>query len=313
MPNQQPTPQVEDRMASPAEVAEAQRMMVAIRKLIARFHETRRRNNEMAAGLRRAKVTPDQARMILAQTRDPQLENQAVDALRQYLSVLHGREPSRQEMQHGIPNGTEEQLGLGVWPYVVMVGLGAAGTSVYSYFQAAAERERTAQMAMETPIDRVLRLARENTTALTVAGALGVGAYWYHQRQKGAPAPSEDEAGEEGEALKANPASITDRIKAAFGNKKDAAKENPDIFFRYDLEDFDAGTLRAMAEHLEVTAEERGDAADEADEANEANEDSDEEVEVEAVEETEEPKEEAQEEEAEEAEEETEEDESNES
>jgi hypothetical protein len=285
MPNQQPQQQVEDRMASPAEVAEAQRTMIAIRKLIAQFHDTRRRNNEMAAGLRRAKVTPDQARMILAQTRDPQLESQAVDALRQYLSILHGREPSRQEMQHGIPNGTEQQLGLGVWPYVVMVGLGAAGTSVYSYFQAAAERERTAQMAMETPIDRVLRLARENTTALTVAGALGAGAYWYHQKQKGSPAPSEDEAEE---TPKANPEGITERIKAAFVSKKETAKENPDVFFRYDLEDFDSDTLRKMAEHLEATAEEKCD---------DTEEDNDEEVEVEAVEE---PEEEAQEEEAEE-------------
>jgi hypothetical protein len=304
MPNQQPPTQVEDRTASPAEVAEAQRMMVAIRKLIAQFHETRRRNNEIAAGLRRARVTPDQARMVLAQTRDPQLEAQAVDALRQYLSILHGREPSRQEMQYGIPTGAEQQLGMGVWPYVVMVGLGAAGTSVYSYFQAVAERERTAQMAMETPIDRVMRLARENTTALTIAGALGIGAYWYHTKHKGAPRPDADE-GEETEEPKKNPASITDRIKAAFADKREVAKKNPNVFFRYDLEDFDADTLRKMAEHLETAAEGRGD------------EDEDEEVEVEEVEETEEPKEEApeeEEEEAEEAEEETEaDDESNES
>jgi hypothetical protein len=286
MPNQQPAQQVEDRMATPAEVAEAQRMMVAIRKLIAQFHETRRRNNEIAAGLRRARVTPDQARMILEQTRDAQLENQAVDALRQYLSILHGREPSRQEMQHGIPNGAEQQLGMGIWPYVVMVGLGAAGSSVYSYFQAVAERERTAQMAMETPIDRVLRLARENTTALTIAGALGLGAYWYHQKHREAPRPKKREEAEkeEGEEPKENPASITERLKAAFGNKKEAAKKNPDIFFRYDLEDFDADTLRAMAEHLETAAEEKGD-------------EDDEEIEVEEVEEEAEPGEEAQEEE----------------
>jgi hypothetical protein len=281
--------------------------MVAIRKLIAQFHETRRRNNEIAAGLRRARVTPDQARMILAQTRDPQLENQAVDALRQYLSILHGREPDRQEMQYGIPNGAEQQLGMGVWPYVIMVGLGAAGSSVYSYFQSVAERERTAQMAMETPIDRLMRLAQENTTALTVAGAVGLGAYWYHTKQKEKREHGEGD-GEEGEEPKKNPASITDRLKAAFGSKKEAAKENPDIFFRYDLEDFDADTLRRMADHLEGTAAKCDD-----DEGEEPEEEAEVEEVEEEVEEAEEPEEEAQEEKDEETESETDEDEENES
>ena len=245
--------------------------------------------------------------MILAQTRDPQLENQAVESLRQLLAIVHGREPTRQEMQYGIPNGVEQQLGMGVWPWIVGAGIVSASTATYSYFQAVAERERTAQMAMETPIDRVLRLAQENTTALTVAGAVGLGAYWYHTKQK-EKREHEHGEGEEGEEPKKNPASITDRLKAAFGNKKEAAKENPYIFFRYDMEDFDADTLRKRADHLEG-------AASKCEDDNDDEESEEEDVEVEEVEETaeetQEPEEEAQEEESEEQE--TEEDEENES
>jgi hypothetical protein len=150
-----------------------------VRKEIAKFHDIRRRNNEVAAGLRMGSVPPDQARQIIVQGRDAEKERQAVEQLRQLITIIHGRSPTKEEMQIGIPDGFEAGLGAIQIPAVVAVGLASAGAGVFSVFSYLRAREETIQHQTATPMERLMNAAANNVWAIAAAGAVGLGAVMY--------------------------------------------------------------------------------------------------------------------------------------
>jgi hypothetical protein len=166
-------------IASPQQLAAAQQVLRKVRKEIAKFHEIRRRNNEVAAGLRMGSVPPDQARQIIVQGRDAEKERQAVEQLRQLITIIHGRPPTKEEMQVGIPDGFETGLGVIQIPAVVAVGLASAGAGVFSVFSYLRAREETIQHQTATPMERLMNAAANNVWAIAAAGAVGLGAVMY--------------------------------------------------------------------------------------------------------------------------------------
>jgi hypothetical protein len=175
---QQPQQQGEP-LATPQQIAAAQQVLRKVRKEIAKFHEIRRRNNEVAAGLRQGSVPPDQARQIILQGRDPSKERQAVEQLRQLITIIHGRPPTKEEMQIGIPEGFEAGMGAIQIPAVVAIGLASAGAGVFSVFSYLRAREETIQHQTATPMERMMNAAANNIWAIAAAGAVGLGAVMY--------------------------------------------------------------------------------------------------------------------------------------
>lgn len=165
--------------ASPQQIAAAQQVLKKVRKEIAKFHDIRRRNNEVAAGLRPGSVSPQEAREIIRINRDPAREREAVDRLRQLIGIVLGRDPTSEEMREGLPEGFEASLGMGVWPQVIAVGVAATATGVYSVFNYLSSREETIQLQTATPTERLLNAAANNIWAIAAAGAVGVGALMY--------------------------------------------------------------------------------------------------------------------------------------
>jgi len=169
--------------AASTDVANAQQILKQVRREIAAFHNLRRRNNEVAAGLRMGLVPPMQARQIMAQLREPQKEQEAVAMLRQLIGILAGREPTRQEVQAGLPPGIENSLG--AWPAVVVTGVAATGASVYSIFSYLRAREENIFQQTANPAERMMRRVTDNIWSITALGAVGVLGYMYWKEKAG--------------------------------------------------------------------------------------------------------------------------------
>lgn len=172
------------RMASPQEIADAKLMLEKVRNIVAQFHEIRRKNNERVAGLRPSVMPLGQLQQFVRQQRDPQMEERAVAALRQLISVIHGRDPTRQEIQEGIPNGFEESLGLGAWPALVAVTLASSGAVVYSYFSYLRATEETIQLQSATPFERAVNAISNNIWGIAAVAGAGVFGYYLYQRRQ---------------------------------------------------------------------------------------------------------------------------------
>lgn len=181
MPNL--TPEEANREMTPAEVRQLQDTIKNVRKVIAHFHDTRRRNNERMAGLRAASVYPQQVQQVVQSTRQPEVEAQAVEQLRQFLRVLRGHEPTRQEMQEGIPDGLEQQMGMGLIPFAVGAVAIALGTSVYSVFSYLDSHEERIAQQTATPLERGMRALSDNIWGVAAVGAVVGGVYIYHRTQ----------------------------------------------------------------------------------------------------------------------------------
>jgi hypothetical protein len=181
------------RVASPGEVANAQRVVRDARRAIAQFHELRRRNNEIAAGMRMGAISPDEVRKVMALHRSEDMERKGVGALRRLIRIVLGREPTKQEMQMSLPPGFEESLGMGAWPVVVTTGLVAAGAAVHSIFSYLSTQEENIALQIMTPTERMLYQIRQNLWAVAAVGAVGLAGYlyWKHEHKKSAPAKSE--------------------------------------------------------------------------------------------------------------------------
>lgn len=187
-PIQQPqiptlTPEEANREATPAEIRQLQDAIYKVRKVIARFHDTRRRNNERMAGLRAAKLWPQQVQQIVQATRQPEVEAQAVEQLRQFLRVLRGHEPTRHEMQEGIPEGLEQQMGMGGLPFAVAAVAVSLATSVYSVFSYIDNSEERIARETATPLESGLRALSSNIWGVAAISAVAGGVYIYHKSQ----------------------------------------------------------------------------------------------------------------------------------
>jgi hypothetical protein len=203
--------------APPAEVANAQRILKQVRREIAAFHNLRRRNNEVAAGLRIGMVPPEHARQLMAQMRDAQKEQEAVAKLRELIGILAGREPTRQEVQMGLPPGIEN--GLGAWPAVVVTGVAATGASVYSIFSYLRAREENIFQQTANPTERVMRRVTDNIWSITALGAVGVLGYMYWKEKSD---KDEDEDEDEEDESKPRP-----RPVGKLGQYLEKLKRNP--------------------------------------------------------------------------------------
>jgi hypothetical protein len=235
-----PTPQPADPgqpAASPAEVAAAQRVLKKVRKQIARFHNVRRRNNEVAAGLRQGAVMPDQARQIIAMNRDPDKEREAVDKLRQLIGIVLGREPTAEEMRQGVPEGFEASLGMGLWPQVVAVGVASTAAGVYSVFNYLTTREETIQLQTATPTERLMNAAANNVWAIAAVGAVGLGALMYYRGKH---------AGEE----EAKEQSSFSKLAAKITGGKGGPIENPSAGLKVWMDELTPEQKRKLAKIL---------------------------------------------------------------
>lgn len=171
-------------MATPAQVAEMRTMVKNVRDIIARFHRIRRQNNERAAGLRASMVHPQQVQELLRSTRNSDTEAQAVEALRQFITLLGGREPTREEMQQGIPEGYEDRLAMTGIPFAIAAVAIAAGGSVYSYFKYLNTVEEGNQQRTATPLERLLQALSDNIWGVAAVGAIVLGGAIYVQSTK---------------------------------------------------------------------------------------------------------------------------------
>jgi len=204
-------------MATPEQIAQAKASIKQVRDVVARFHKIRRKNNESAAGLRPAMMFPQQVQELLRASRNPDAESQAVEKLREYLRVLRGHEPTRQDIQEGIPNGVEDQLG--ALPAAIAVSLAGLGAGVYSVFSYLTTIEVGVQQQRATPVERLLQAASDNIWGIAAVGAVGLGATYYYKSTKKEEREHElemEKARTISKALDKNPEeeeSITEKVK----------------------------------------------------------------------------------------------------
>lgn len=175
---------VTQEMATPTQVAEMRAMVKKVRDIIARFHKIRRQNNERAAGLRASMVHPQQVQAMLRSTRNSDTEAQAVESLRQFITLLGGREPTREEMQQGIPEDYEDRLAMTGIPFAIAAVAIAAGGSVYSYFKYLNTVEEGNQQRTATPLERLLQALSDNIWGVAAVGAIVLGGAIYVQSTK---------------------------------------------------------------------------------------------------------------------------------
>ena len=120
---------------------EVRRALDDLRKSINSFHGARLRTNEARLGLVRTKVPTAEAAQIIAAWRDPRMEEEAVQELRAFLSMLLSREPTTAEMEQGPPAGES----LGILPLIaipLIIGGAATLSTLFGYLR---EREETVQ------------------------------------------------------------------------------------------------------------------------------------------------------------------------
>lgn len=237
----QTDPAISGEMATPAQVAEARAMIKKVREAIARFHTIRRHNNERAAGLRASMVHPAQVQQMLKGSRNSQVEAQAVEALRRFITLLNGREPTQQEMQQGVPEGYEERLAVGFVPLVIGAGLIAAGAGVYSYFNYLTTIEEGNQQRTATPLERVLQALSDNVWGVAAVGAVAIGGAIYFQSSRSTSERRKVEIEKYKAAGKALDKSmhqieknggeetITDKVKDLVKNVLFPMEKNPDL------------------------------------------------------------------------------------
>lgn len=212
-------PVQQEPMATPEQIAQAKASIKQVRDVVARFHKIRRKNNERAAGLRPAMMFPQQVQEVLRASRNSQAEQQAVEKLREFLRVLRGHEPTRQDMQEGIPNGIEDQLGAVIIPASIAVSLAGLGVGVYSVFGYLTAIEETTQQQTATPLERLLQAASDNVWGIAAVGAVGLGAAYYYKGTKKEEREHELEMEKTrtlSKALEKNPEeeeSLTDKVK----------------------------------------------------------------------------------------------------
>ena len=171
-------------VATAAQVAEMRAMIKKVRDAIARFHTIRRHNNERSAGLRASMVHPAQVQQMLRSTRNSQVEAQAVESLRQFITLLNGREPTQQEMQQGIPEGYEDRLGFVAVPIAVAAVALSLGGSVVSYFYYLTTIEEGNQQRTATPLERLLQTLSDNVWGVAAVGAIALGGAIYIQTSR---------------------------------------------------------------------------------------------------------------------------------
>jgi len=206
-----------DPVATPQQVADMQETIRQVRTTIARFHDLRRKNNERAAGLRAAKLIPQQVQQVLTTNRKPRDEQVAVEQLRQFLRILRGQEPTPQDMRNGIPEGMEDQLGLIQIPAAIAISIASVGAGVVSVFTYLSDVEETNQRQTATPIELVLQALSDNIWAVAAAGAIGLGGYVYYKSKKS----DEEEHRRQIEKIEA-------MGKAVGGEMRAELKSNPD-------------------------------------------------------------------------------------
>ena len=227
------SPEEANREMTPAEVRQLQDTIRNVRKIIARFHDTRRRNNERMAGLRAASVYPQQVQQVVHATRQPEVEAQAVEQLRQFLRVLRGHEPTRQEMQEGIPEGLEQQMGMGMIPFAIGAVAIALGTSVYSVFSYLDNHEERIAQQTATPLERGMRALSDNIWGVAAIGAVVGGVYIYHRtqssgdRERHRGRDSRDEEFEENPSEEGEEPSLIEKAKTFVRNGLFPAEKNP--------------------------------------------------------------------------------------
>ena len=226
------TPEEANREMTPAEVRQLQDTIRNVRKIIARFHDTRRRNNERMAGLRAASVWPQQVQQVVHATRQPEVEAQAVEQLRQFLRVLRGHEPTRQEMQEGIPEGLEQQMGMGMIPFAIGAVAIALGTSVYSVFSYLDNHEERIAQQTATPLERGMRALSDNIWGVAAIGAVAGGVYIYHRTQSSGEreyqrAPREDDFEENPSEEQEGGPSFIEKAKTFVRNGLFPSEKNP--------------------------------------------------------------------------------------
>jgi len=225
--------------ATPAQIAEARATIKKVRDAIARFHLIRRHNNERAAGLRASMVHPAEVQQMLRSTRNTQVEAQAVEALRQFITLLNGRPPTQQEMQQGIPEGYEDRLAVGWVPVLVGAGLIAAGAGVYSYFNYLTTIEEGNQQRTATPLERVLQALSDNVWGVAAVGAIVLGGAIYVQTSRSTSERRRSEIEKyraAGKALEKSmrdvdggKSTIVDKMKGIVQNALFPPEKNPDL------------------------------------------------------------------------------------
>jgi hypothetical protein len=227
-------------IATPAQVAEMRAMVKKVRDVIARFHRIRRQNNERAAGLRASMVHPQQVQALLKSTRNPETEAQAVESLRQFITLLNGSEPTREEMQQGIPEGYEDRLAMTGIPFAIAaVALSAAG-GVYSYFNYLTTVEEGNQQRTATPLERALQALSDNIWGVAAVGAIVLGGAIYIQSTRSTSERRKAEIERyraAGKALdkslkdssKGSGESFTDKVKGLVQNAIFPPEKNPDL------------------------------------------------------------------------------------
>lgn len=229
-------------MATAAQVAEAKATIKKVRDAIARFHTIRRHNNERAAGLRASMVHPAQVQQMLRASRNAQVEAQAVEALRQFITLLNGQEPTQQQMQAGIPEGVEEKLGFVGVPFAVAAVAVALGGGVYSYFNYLTTIEEGNQQRTATPLERALQALSDNVWGVAAVGAIILGGAIYIQTSRStserrkaeiekykAAGKALEKSMREIDKVKKNPESIVDGVTGFVKNVLFPPENNPDL------------------------------------------------------------------------------------
>ena len=188
----QASPQID-----PALARNAQRQLLSLRQAIDAFHKARQTTNEAIAGMRKASYPPQELAQRVASMRSSEMEQRAVEELREVMRWTLQREPNEHEMRAG----PAQDGSLGFLPAipiataaVVLAGVAGGAWTASSLFGYLTEREERMQAELGIrrndfgdTIRRVQILAIP-VLALSAAGVVG---YYYWKSKKGAEAALE--------------------------------------------------------------------------------------------------------------------------
>lgn len=109
-----------------------------LRKAISRFHSLRNRVNESLL-MGTSKLTPQQTVEIVRSNRDPQTEAEAVDELRDLLTLIHQREVTPEDLRSSLSSlGSLGVIPLAIYP--VVAGGAITLTALFNYLAGREER-----------------------------------------------------------------------------------------------------------------------------------------------------------------------------
>jgi len=155
------------------------------------------------------------------------------------MRVLRGHEPSRAEMQDGIPSGLEDQVAMGGIPFAIGAVAIALGSGVYSVFDYINDHEERIAQQTATPLERGMRLLSDNIWGVAAVGAVVGGVYVYHRTQTAGERKHERELEKirTAKGLEENPDNGADEAEETFFSKAKAvvknslfpAEKNPDM------------------------------------------------------------------------------------